>query len=63
MNKFSLFVLLGLMFFCGLIAGFGWGVSVSSRDMHKEIARRGFGAYKADPITGKVVFEWKEGAK
>lgn len=63
MNKSIAYVLLWLMFCGGLLTGFGLGAHAASKDMRNEIARRGFGAYKADSITGKVVFEWKESAK
>jgi len=56
--------LLWVTVFCGgLLVGLAIGAAWINKDMEMSAARRGFGAYKADPITGKVVFEWKEGAK
>jgi len=62
-NKFDGFLGLAAALCIALLLGVLIGADIEGRYVRKEIARRGFGAYKADPITGKVAFEWKESAK
>lgn len=63
MNKFDGFLGLAAALCVALLIGVLIGSNLEHRFMNKEIARRGFGAHKADPVTGKVVFEWKESTK
>ena len=63
MNKLDGFLGLVTVLCIALLLGVLIGANIEGRYVRKEIARRGFGAYKADSITGKVVFEWKESAK
>lgn len=63
MKRLDAFLLWVAAFCGGLLIGFAVGAGWVNKDMEMSAARRGFGAYMADPITGKVVFEWKESAK
>lgn len=63
MNKFDGFLGLAAALCIAFLIGVLIGANIEGRYWRKEIARRGFGAYKADSITSKVVFEWKESAK
>lgn len=63
MRKLDGFIGLAAALCIAFLLGLLIGANIEGRYVRKEIARRGLGAYKADQITGKVVFEWKESAK